>query len=280
MAKAKAMAMARSPGSTALLVALSLAIGLIWACVGELPGPPICSGQSVCGKGHTCVLGRCRQAKQLPVSKKAAVVRFEPEAYVLLRDTEDAEPAEGAREAIVLGGPEHPATIMLLRFAVKLPDQAEIQSALLVLDALPKCGGRPGKISLELAHVLSAWEPQAVSFNRRPELSIPMKAATAHATPPRPLRLDVTQLVAEWRDHRSRYHGLALLATRDSGAGACYSTGLSWGRGPRLEIYLKPKPKKKKPQDAGADASSDASPADASSDAAVDAAADAGDDDW
>jgi hypothetical protein len=89
-------------------------------------------------------------------------------------------------------------------------------------------------------------------------MSVPMRAATVSATPARPLRLDVTELLREWRVDPERYHGLALLGSGDSDTGACYTSGLRWGSGPRLEVYLAPK----EPKDGGADADAARSDAD------------------
>jgi hypothetical protein len=78
-----------------------------------------------------------------------------------------------------------------------------------------------------------------------------MRAGSISATPAQPLRRDVTELVRQWAEHRERFHGLAVLASGDGPGHACFTTGLTWGRGPRIEAYLLPP--KKKSGDAGLD---------------------------
>jgi hypothetical protein len=149
----------------------------------------------------------------------------------------------------------------LRRFAVKLPPKARLQRALLVMDPMPQCTRLPGRIHLELSHVLSPWRSGSISWSRQPDLSLPMRASTVTATPPLPVRLDVTELVREWGEHRGRYYGLGLNAAGRGPGRACFTTGLTWGTGPRLEVFLAPEKKKKKRKraaDAGADAASDA----------------------
>lgn len=158
---------------------------------------------------------------------------------------------------LTLGDPEEGPSLLLLRFAVALPPERSIQRALLVLDAMPDCARLPGRVQLELAQVRSRWQPDAVSWSRRPELDMPMRAGAVHATPHRPLRLDVTKLVRQWGEHRGRYHGLAVLAQGEGPGPACFTTGATWGQGPRLEVYLAPVKTKR---DAGADAADDAGP--------------------
>ena len=74
------------------------------------------------------------------------------------------------------------------------------------------------------------------------------------ATPARVLRIDVTEVVRGWAKDRKRYHGLALIANGTSDTGACFTSGLTWGQGPRLQIFLRPD----KPVDGGADGDADA----------------------
>ena len=69
-----------------------------------------------------------------------------------------------------------------------------------------------------------------------------MRAPTFSATPLRPLRIDVTALVAESLEHPGRYHGLALRASGSGPGSACFSSGRRVGQGPRLELYLTPPP--------------------------------------
>jgi hypothetical protein len=57
--------------------------------------------------------------------------------------------------------------------------------------------------------------------------------------PALPVRVDVTPLVKTWTRRDAHDHGIALLAEGDDAYGAVVSTGVSHGRGPRLEVYVK-----------------------------------------
>lgn len=251
----------------ALIVAVALPGVLLGSCGGDLPGPSVCSERTPCDKGRVCVLGRCRMEGTTPVSERAPRLVFEPEDMGLYTG-ERALPLSEMGPAIALGQ-RGSSALLLMRFAVSYPPGARLQRAFLALDPLPDCARRPGRVTLELAQVLSPWRSIDLSHERLPKMTVPMRAATVSATPAHPLRLDVTELVRQWGRTRERYYGLALLADGDSDTGACYTSGLEWGAGPRLEIYLWPK----EPKDAGVDA-------DAEPDAGDDAggrAADAGD---
>jgi hypothetical protein len=223
---------------------------LMWACGGDLPGPRICSERDPCDKGKTCVLGRCRKDKTMPISVDAPLLRFDPEDLAWL----DGARAVGKSELgdrIVLGREGESSARLLMRFAVTMPPAARVQRALLELEPLPDCARRPGRMVVEVAHVLSPWRSAEVA-SPGPELGLPMRAAEVAITPAQRLRLDVTDVVKEWARHPKRYHGLALMASGDSPTGACYTTGLTNGSGPRLSIFLWPEL-----PDAGADADAD-----------------------
>jgi hypothetical protein len=212
------------------------------------------------------VLGRCRKDKTMPISGQAPRLEFEPEDYLWL-DGKLAQGPDTIGDRFVLGKAGASGAKLLMRFAVSLPPGARVQRALLLLDPLPQCARRPGRMAVEVAHVLSPWESSETQAGTQPRLSLPMRAGEASVTPPRPLRLDITEIVREWADHRTRYHGVALMASGDSPTGACFTTGVTWGEGPRLHIYVWPET-----PDAGVDAAVDAD-TDAAADAATDAAA-------
>jgi hypothetical protein len=90
--------------------------------------------------------------------------------------------------------------------------------------------------------VLAPWRSDGVDRGARPSIGVPMLAQDTSITPPRPLRVDVTEIVKDWVKHRARYHGVALLASGTSATGACITTGVSFGLGPRLDVYLWPEP--------------------------------------
>ena len=239
---------------------------LLGSCGGELPGPRACSDRTPCGKGRICSLGRCRKKGTIPVSAKPAKLTFKPVDLAWINESGIVGPSE-LGPTITLGKRGVTETL-LMRYAVELPEDAKVQRALLVLDSMPDCARRPGRIALELAHVLSPWRSAQLTRGNQPRLDLPMRVADTTATPARPLRIDVTEVVRAWAEDRKRYHGIALIANGTSDTGACFTSGLTWGEGPRLQIFLRPP----KVADAGADAD-----ADAADDAEAGDAGDAGD---
>lgn len=232
---------------------------ILWACGGTLPGPRVCSERDPCDKGRTCVLGRCRRDKTMPISTKAPLLRFEAADFAWA-DGEVAGP-ETIGDRIVLGEAGHASAKLYLRFAISIPPAERVQRALLTLTPLSSCTRKPGRMALEVAHILEPWSSAAMSSGDRPKLDIPMRAGETSVTPARPLRIDVTELVRAWAEHKKRYHGLALMAAGDSATGACFTSGLTAGQGPALHVYLWPDE-----PDGGADAG-DADAGDAGDDA-------------
>jgi hypothetical protein len=233
---------------------------MLWSCGGELPGPQSCSDRDPCQKGRICALGRCRKKGTVPVSTKAEKLTFQPEDLAWIHGSSIVAPSE-LGPTIRLGKRGDHETL-LMRYAIELPEKAKVQRALLVLDPMPECAPRPGRIALELAHVLSPWRSAELTRGSQPRLDLPMRLADMRATPAQALRIDVTEIVRRWAKHRKRYHGVALIANGASDTGACFTTGLTWGEGPRLQIFLRPD----QPADAGTDADAEAG-ADADTDA-------------
>ena len=242
----------------------------VWSCGGSLPGPQVCSERQTCEQGRSCVLGRCRKDKTIPVSLDAPRLTFPPIDLAWIHGGEVQGPTE-LGEALVLGRQGEADSLLLLRFAVSIPEDARLQRALLWLEPLPRCERRPGRVAFEVAQVLSPWRSSGLAGGERPDLSLPMYAAEASVTPPQPLRIDVTELVKAWAERRDSYHGLALSAAGDGQTGACYASGVTWGRGPELRVFLWPEE-----PDAGSDAG-DAG--DGSTEAGSEAGAEAGSED-
>ena len=188
----------------------------------------------------------------MPVSTKAEMLVFQPADLAWIGE-------HGITAAADLGptitlGKRGQADTLVMRYAIELEEDARVQRALLVLDPMPDCVRRPGRIALELAHVRSPWRSGELTRGTQPHLELPMRLPDTTATPPRPLRIDVTEVVRGWAADRKGFHGLAIIANGTSDTGACYTSGLTWGQGPRLQVFLRPE----KPADAGTDGDADA----------------------
>lgn len=243
-----------APKATAVLwLAASFAVPtlLLWACGGAMVGPEVCSQRNPCDSGKTCVLGRCRKNKTMPVSTNAPLMRFDPVDLAWVDGASMHGPSD-IGDRIVLGEEGHAAAKLYLRFAIAVPPAERVQRAILTLQPLPSCARKPGRMALEVAHILAPWRSADLGAGKRPKLGLPLRAGEASVTPALPLNIDVTEIVKAWGKHRTRYHGIALMAAGNSATGACYSSGLSWGEGPQLKVYLWPDE-----ADAGADADTD-----------------------
>jgi hypothetical protein len=247
----RAHAMIWRVAAPCLVGTLALPALLLGSCAGRMPGPEVCAGPDACGKGRACVLGRCRPLGEVPAAIHARRLLFEPRDVAWLGRRE-RKSRDRLGEVLQLGKGGD-GGMLVMRFALELPAEHELEHALLVLEPMPACERRPGTVELELAQVLSPWSSTDLERGRPPKLGVPLRAPSALVTPAQPLRLDVTELVASWLQRRDRYHGLALLASGDSPTGACFTTGMTWGNGPELHVFVR-RPEK----DAGSDA--DATP--------------------
>jgi len=203
------------------------------ACAPSLPGRAVCSATSPCDTKSSCIVGRCRPIAGVPVPEKALRHQFAPIATAQL----DGGLASPLQEPIVLSE-DH---TLLLRFIVELPADVRLQSAWLELHRSPLCPPRPDRVKLGVSHVFSRWQQPTESYWLRPRLSALMHAATTRATRIEPLRVEVTNVVRNWIDESTRFHGLLLGVDRVDGTKAaprlCYSSGLQARVGPVLVLY-------------------------------------------
>jgi hypothetical protein len=167
--------------------------------------------------------------------------RLEPSAMALIAPGQAA--GGPLPELLELGADELAGAVLLLRFPM-LPEEASaLRMAVLELLPTPSCGGPPTTIDLRLQQVRGPWQADTVSAVRMPELSLPVHAARYRSATPRPLRIDITEIVRQWAARPHRYHGLALTAERQGPAGAaCFGSGLGVTPGPTLTLYLHPAP--------------------------------------
>ncbi len=243
----------RSTAAMALLAGcFALPSLVLWACGGTLAGPRVCSQRDACAKGNDCVLGRCRKNKTMPVSTNAPRLRFDP-VDLAWADGASALGSDEIGDRFVLGQRGRAGAKLYLRFALAVPPAQRIQRALLIVEPLRRCARTPGRMTLEVAHIVAPWRSSTLGSGKRPRLATPMHVGEASVTPPQALRIDVTEIVKAWAKQRKRYHGIALMAAGHSTTGACYSSGLTTDRGPHLNVYLWPDT-----SDAGVDSASDA----------------------
>jgi len=129
--------------------------------------------------------------------------------------------------------------MLLLQFAMDLGRGDEVLGAFVVLSPLQAAPSPPRSTALEIARIVEPWNPETVSWGRRPRLGPIENAGLVRALPRLPNRIDVTGVVRGWSRRAPDEHGIALLAAGQDSPGSTYSMGLTEGSGPVLEVYLR-----------------------------------------
>jgi hypothetical protein len=195
-----------------------------------------CERGGACAAGTSCVVGRCRPAGAAPASGDSARQVVAPDELAVLsaHGPEDASP-----DAIAFGQAARGSTVLLLRYAPRWADGAEVEAAFLVLEPLAGAPSVQLPVRVELARVLEPWSAASATWARQPRLGLPAPAATLRPAPPGPLRLEVTEIVRGWAKRPRGEHGIAVVASGEDPFGAVFTSGRSDGQAPRLEVYLR-----------------------------------------
>jgi hypothetical protein len=219
------------------LLAAAVAVALT-ACAAPLGDAHPCP-ESACAAGRACVAGRCRRDDALPAAADTLRVVLAPTDVAVVAAHGGGGGGADLPDAVALGRAGSGSVVLLFRFAATWRDDAEVASAFLVLDPLDGAPPAASPIAFEMARILSPWRAEEVSWGRQPRLSVPLTAGSMRARPTLPVRVDVTPIVRSFGKRSPDDHGLALLATGADAYGAVISMGVSQGRGPRLEVYIK-----------------------------------------
>jgi hypothetical protein len=239
-----------------LLAAIALGAA---GCSPTLGGPTCVPGG--CAAPSACVIGRCRPADAAPVSADATRLVLAPTAIAVV-SSGGGGGGDALPEAFTLGRAADGRVVLLLRFEPIRREGAVVERAFLVLDPLEGAPPPTGAATIDVSRIGEPWDPAIVSYGRIPRIDVPARAGVAPPRPapaPRPsapapavgpaaaaaslasarapLRVEVTELVRADARGRSS-HGLALTAVGDDAVGATFTTGLSRGRAPRLEVFV------------------------------------------
>lgn len=225
------------PSTLALLFVAAAGAG----CVRSPPGPAVCGPSAPCAaEGATCTLGRCRTKKDpLLALGDAKRLVLAPDEIALVSAKGPSGGGAGLPEAVSFGREATGSATLLLHFGVPIKDKAEVKAAFLVLEPLPGATPPASPVSIELARIVEPWQADFVSWGRQPGLALPERGSVVGATALGPLRLDVTHIVRAWAERRPEDRGLAVVAEPGDAYGATYSLGVSSGRAPRLEVYVR-----------------------------------------
>lgn len=209
-----------------------LAPALVLACV---PPPRMCTADSDCGAQASCVAGRCVAHGATPAIDRARRLLFLPTDVAYLRHDSDKQDVVSA----TLGWSHAPGAVVLLRFSARLPEEANILEAYVVLERATDWDADPMPISLHAARIVEAWDSRWVSWARQPrieEAGAPVTRVWPAAG--RLVRLDVRALVQRWRRRSGDDFGIAIRGEETSGTGIVFA--LAPGVAPAYDAILAP----------------------------------------
>jgi hypothetical protein len=128
---------------------------------------------------------------------------------------------------------------LYLKFPNDWRQQGRILQAFLTLTPSDGAVSDDSPISVEAWRIKSDWQPaQLHAWSDKPELGPPYARCDVPSTPPRALRIDVSELVRFAASDPQRDFGLALLSRGGQGRGMAFASGMSGGHAPELDVYL------------------------------------------
>jgi hypothetical protein len=145
----------------------------------------------------------------------------------------------GLPAEITFGDPRGPSALFL-QFPAEWRAHGAPRKAYLALEPLAGQATEAEPVRVEAWRVRSGWRAKDLQrWSDKPELAPPYASATTSSSPARPLRVDVTALLRFAADHPDLDRGIALISWSGSGHGASFTTGISGGAAPQLEVYLR-----------------------------------------
>jgi hypothetical protein len=249
-----AMATSRESLAPALALALPLALLLGVSCV---PQPRMCAAESECGGRASCVAGRCVAQGATAAIDNGRRLLFAPvDAAYVPRNPCCGDDGAGALDLATLGRTRDGGALALLRFDVRLPPEAALLEAYVLLERATDVDADPVLIDLHAARVVDPWDSASVTWARAPrleEVGAPITRVSAGSGPL--VRLEVRDLVQRWRRRGHDDFGVAVVADGTSATGVAFAwrardaasapVGTETKAetrpeaGPRLELYVR-----------------------------------------
>jgi len=225
--------------------AVSWLAGLAWGLASSActPPPQMCMAEAECGPQSSCVAGRCVVHGAIPLIASSRRVVYAPVDEATIHRGGHG-PGPSAR--IVSLGRDDDA-LVLLRFQVPIPPEADVIEAYLILQRAVGIDADPAIIALHAARIVGPWDGRTVSWAVQPRL----EDFGAPVTRVRPVsgpvvRLDVHDLVRRWRRGGRDEFGVAVVAEGRSPTGIAFAMAPTSGDpasppfiGPALELYMK-----------------------------------------
>jgi hypothetical protein len=190
---------------------LAAALLALASCV---PRAQMCVSEPECGAQSSCVAGRCVGHGAVAAISTARRLLVDPlDAAYVRRGGEVRDPPFA-----VLGADD--GGVLLLRFSVDLPLEAEVLEAYIVLERAPGVDSDPTLLALHALRVVQPWDGRSVTWGRQPllvDVGAPVSRVRSSSGPL--VRLDVRDIVARWRRRERDDFGVAVMAERPAGRG-------------------------------------------------------------
>jgi hypothetical protein len=194
-------------------------------------------GVGTCPEGSECLANRCTLLGADPVAGDTRRLIALPRSMAVVSASENTASAELA-PAVTFGSAAGGAALFL-DFAPIWHQRQKVESAFIVLDPMPGTRRGPEDVRVDAWRVAEDWSAEELDWLDKPDLVPPSASGIARASPPMPLRVDVTAIVAHLADHRENDHGIALTAGGGDDVGVSFATGSGGGNAPRLELYVR-----------------------------------------
>jgi hypothetical protein len=141
------------------------------------------------------------------------------------------------------------SAMLMLRFSVALPSNANVVEAYVVLRRSDAVDDDPAPISLHATRIVEGWEGRSTSWARQPRiLESRLPATLVEPGGPSLVRLDVRDLVRQWRTHSPQDQGIAIVAENETRSGSTFAFRSTTGdragderpeAEPYLELYVR-----------------------------------------
>jgi hypothetical protein len=190
-----------------------------------------------CGTRGVCVAGRCQSDAGPPQVEQATRYVSEP---VDIACIDDDDTTSGAAPASCNMGRPGGARL-LLRFSVPLSEQADVVEAYVLLHRAPDRDADPAPFSLHASRIVGDWNGAQVTAATLPPF-MPTLSATTRVDRSDLIRVDVRDVVRQWRRKDPADRGLVLESVGGHGTGmhvAIAPSPSGAARGPVLELYVK-----------------------------------------
>lgn len=210
-------------------------LALAYGCA---PRSRMCVSSRDCAAEFACVAGRCQLDKPNahPAIDTARRLVVRPADLAYLRS---GHPASETLPPVVSVGSER--AILLMRFDLRLPKDAKVIEAYVVLHRAEGLDEDPRAISLHCTRIVQSWRRGENAWATQPKtIDAHLPKTVVEPGGPALVRLNVLEIVKQWNRRDPVDHGLALAAEGEGHAAfAIRSPSTSADVEPYLELYVR-----------------------------------------